>query len=226
MKTALRIAAAVVLATSVAACGGGPGDAPQGGLIERGMNGRGNLVRGGLDANAAYSQGVDLKAKGDCAQATLRLRPVAGLGPGYENAQTALGECLVQMAGTAELSAEYLEGLMWLHRAADAGWPEAQFDLAESHATGPAAIRNMREAAYWLALYDDNPEKARVGFVAPDAAALKALHAGLSPADLEAGRQRAAQWQRKMWLPPTPPAPGRGPGLTTQNMQLQPQPPF
>ena len=44
---------------------------------QRGMNGRGNFVRGGLDANTVYSQAIDLKSKGDCKGASDRLRMVA-----------------------------------------------------------------------------------------------------------------------------------------------------
>jgi len=222
MKTLLRLASVLTL-IGLSACGSGGGDRADGppGMIERGMNGRGNLVRGGLDANTVYSQAMDLRSKGDCKGASERLRFVAALGPGYENAQSALGDCLLRLAGFTDFSADYIEGLMWLRRAADAGWPEAQFDLAQSHLTGPALIRNHQEAAYWLALYDDNPEKARVGFVPPDQASVNALHAGLTAADLEAGKRRAAQWQKKLWIPPTP---ANGPGLTARGLQLQQQP--
>ena len=223
MKTLVRLLSVIALGTGLAACGGDGADRPEGppAMLERGMKGRGNLVRAGLDANTVYTQAIDLKSKGDCKGASERLRFVAALGPGYENAQSALGDCLMRLAGSAEFSSDYIEGLMWLRRAADAGWPEAQFDLAASHLNGPALIRNNQEAAYWLALYDDNPEKARVGFVAPDAASVSALHAGLSTADLAAGKRRAAQWQKKLWLPPTP---ANGPGLTARGLQLPQQP--
>ena len=190
-------------------------------MLIGGPDGRGALIRPGVDANAAYSQGVELKAKGDCKAAVLKLRGPANIGPGYENAQTALGDCLLKLAGNSDLSSDYLEGLTWLHRAADGGWPEAQAALAQAHTIGPAALRNQAEAAFWLALYDANPSKARIGFTAFDPAGLAAIRAKLTPADKAAGEQRAATWERKVWLPPTPVG---GPGLNRRNVRLPQQP--
>ena len=189
-------------------------------MLIGGPDGRGSLIRPGIDANAAYSQGVDLKAKGDCKAAVLKLRGPANIGPGYENAQTALGGCLLQIAGNGDLSSDYLEGLTWLRRAADGGWPEAQAELAEAHVMGPPTLRNPAEAAYWLALYDSNPGKARVGFTPFDPAALAAIRAKITPADKAAGEKRAATWERKVWLPPTP---AGGPGLNRREVRLPQQ---
>ncbi len=196
---------------TLAACGGG-GRGERGpdrgrsdaAYYEPGIDGRGVLIRPGGDPNAAYSAAIDLKTKGDCAGASMRLRPIASLGPGYENAQTALGECLIQTDGASELSADYLEGLAWLRRAADAGWPEAQGRLAQTHALGPTAIRSAGEAAYWLTLYDTNTGKSRVGFAPLDSSLLAAIRSAITPAEKAAGEKRAAAWQRKVWIPPTP----------------------
>ncbi len=182
------------------------------GVTIAGIDGRVTLIRPGQDTNAAYSQGLDLKNQGNCPAAILKLRPVANAGPGYENAQTALGTCLLNIgAKNGELSADYLDGLTWLRRAADAGWPEAQGALATAHAFGPTAIRNGEEAAYWFALYQTNPNKSRVGFTPMAAADVDAVDKALTPAQKTAGEVRAAQWQRQVWLPPIqqPPA---GPG--------------
>ena len=188
----------------IAACGGGgPSRERDGGMAIAGIDGRVSIIRPGQDANAAYSQGLDLKTQGDCAAAALKLRPVAGLGPGYENAQTALGTCLLQIGMTdKELSSDYLEGLTWLRRAADAGWPEAQGALAVAHAFGPATIRNGNETGYWLSLYEANTGKSRIGFVAMAAADIESVGKTLTTSDREAGAARAALWQRKVWLPP------------------------
>lgn len=226
MVTARSLGAITLLALTLAGCGGGRDDqdGPDGALLIGGPDGRGSLIRPGVDANAAYTQGVDLRAKGDCKDAVLKLRGPANLGPGYENAQTALGDCLLQIAGNTDLSADYLEGLTWLRRAADAGFPEAQAALADAHANGPAALRNLEEAAYWLALYDANPGKARVGFIAYDPAVLAAIRAKVLPAVKAAAEKRAEGWERKVWLPPTA-APGGGPGLRSRNVRIQQQPP-
>jgi TPR repeat protein len=202
-----RAALAGTLLLALAACGHDGPPRPserQAELYMSGLGGRGVVLRAGTDVNALYGEAMNLKARGDCAAAVPKLRPVANLGVGYENAQTALGECLLQAAGSSDLSADYLEGLTWLRRAGDAGWPEGQFRLAMAHALGPTAIRNQAEAAYWLALYNDNAGKARVGFVAPTASQVAALEAAI-PADAKAaGVARATHWQRKVWIPPAP----------------------
>ncbi len=198
-------------------CGSGqPSRERGGGIVIAGIDGRVAIIRPGPDANAAYSEALDLKTGGNCAAAVAKLRPVAGLGPGYENAQTALGSCLLEADPTdKDLSSEYLEGLTWLRRAGDAGWPEAQSALALAHAFGPSTIRNGGEAAFWLALYEANAGKSRIGFVPMNAADVAAVGKSLTAAEKQTGAQRAAQWQRKVWLPPVQqpanPDTGRGP---------------
>lgn len=195
---------------ALAGCGGRRGeDARDDMVVQERADGTRIAVRPGRDPNAAYIQAMALKAKGDCAAAITLLRPVARLGPGYENAQTALGECLVADETERE------EGMTWLTRAADAGWPEAQATLAAYF--GGDATRNGGEAAYWLALYDMNPSKARVGFRAPDARVLGALRGSLSDAEKAEGHRRAAAWQRKLWLPP--PGDEGGPGLRPEGRE-------
>jgi hypothetical protein len=209
---------AVVALLALAACSGGGirrDDDNEGGVIVRGIDGQVSVIRPGHDPNAAYSQGLDLKTKGDCAGAIEKLRPVANIGPGYENAQTALGACLLQVGSkNPEPSADYFEGLTWLRRAGDAGWPEAQGTLAMAHAFGPSAIRNGEEAAYWMTLYETNPSKLRIGFAPLPTADIAAVEKSLSPAEKLAGVARARAWKRTIWLPPpsVPGAPESKPG--------------
>jgi hypothetical protein len=200
--------AILVIAPLMAGCGGdrrGPNE-DQAKRFMRGLDGREGTLRPGADSNAIYAEAMALKAHGKCAEAAPKLRQVAGLGPGFEGAQTALGECLTQgQAGDGEVSADYLEGLTWLRRAADAGWPEAQGRLADIYALGPVMVRNADEAGYWLALYLSNPGKSRVGFVPLPAGIVSATAAAI-PADAKArGAARADKWERKVWMPPTPP---------------------
>lgn len=198
---------AVGAALLMAACGGGH-EGPSPDQAQAYMHGleKGSTLKPGTDVNALYADAMALKAKGDCTAAVPRLRQVAALGPGYEGAQTGLGECLIQGAPGADLSADYLEGLTWLRRAGDAGWPEAQADLADAHALGPTAIRNAEEAGFWLALYKMNTGKSRVGFVAMPKAQLAAVAAAIQPAAKAAGEKRAQAWERKVWQPPAAPA--------------------
>ena len=217
----VRFVFAAIALVGLAACGGG-GDRDDresrnrevGGIYEPGVGGRGLIIRPGADPNKIFTEAMDMKAKGDCAKAAVGLRRVVVMGPGYENAQTALGECLTQADTSAESTSDYLEGIVWLRRAADAGWPEAQGRLAQIYAFGPANVRNGGEAAYWFALYDTNPSKSRIGFVPLDTTAVAAIKKALSANELEDGVRRAALWQRKVWLPPAPPnaMDGEGPG--------------
>ena len=218
-KAVSRAAFLAAALLTLTACGsdGDPRDrgdrgGRDGGIAIAGIDGRISVIRPGQDANAAYSKALDLKAKGDCAGAITKLRPVANLGPGYENAQTALGVCLLQDAAKEkELSSDYLEGLTWLRRAGDAGWPEAQGALALSHAFGPAAIRNGEEAAYWMTLYETNAGKSHIGFSPIPAADVAAVEKSLTPQDRAAGVKRAQAWQRRVWLPPATSFGGPGP---------------
>lgn len=214
MRRLARLACVSTVAIALVGCGGGERRGPDGErdesmIVQERADGTRVAVRPGRDPNNAYVQATEFKAKGDCATAIMLLRPIAMLGPGYENAQTALGECLVAQP------AERDDGVTWLTRAADAGWPEAQATLA-IHYTG-AASRNDKDAAYWLALYDSNPSKARIGFRAPDAQTLQAVRGALSETDKAQGVRRAASWERKLWLPPA--TPDSAPGLKPERRE-------
>lgn len=217
-KLGLLVSLGAVTLTLVGCGGGRPGDRRDDSVIvQQRADGTHVAVRPGRDPNGAYIQATELKAKGDCTNAIALLRPVARLGPGYENAQTALGECLLLQAGTND------EGVTWLNRAADAGWPEAQAQMALYYG-GESAARNPSEAAYWLALYDSNPSKARIGFRAVDPARITAVRDSLSEAEKTAGIKRAATWERKLWIPPPS---QNGPGLKPEGRErgsmLQPR---
>lgn len=190
-------------ALSLSACGGGPGgpDRREAGMYVQGLGGPGQMIRPGPSANEAYSAGMDLKKKGDCKAAAEKLKPVAELGPGYENAQSALGECLLPTAPNAPTD-QVLEAMMWLSRAADGGWTEAQGRLAWVYALGPTAQRNLDEAAYWLTLYRMNASMARIGFTPIEPAQDAAIEKAVGPERLRAAATRAATWQRKAWIPP------------------------
>ncbi len=225
ITTIIGLVGVVLTLTS---CGGGRSSRDRNdGVAITGIDGRVSIIRPGPDANAAYGEGLDLKNQGNCGAAVAKLRPVAGIGPGYENAQTALGSCLL-ITGTTdkELSSDYLDGLTWLRRAADAGWPEAKSALAAAHAFGPATIRNGSEAAYWLNLYQGNAGKSRIGFVPMPAADIAAIENALTASEKEAGAARAGQWQRKVWLPPAPQttSPDSPPGSRGRPQRARPAP--
>src|SRR3954469_22075487 len=140
MEAAMRpLLAGLVIASVLAGCSSGPPEPSrrQAELYMQGLGGRGVVLRPGTDVNRYYAEAIAQKEQGDCAGATPKLQNVAGLGPGYENAQTALGECLLEKASADNAPASYNGALLWLRRAADAGWPEAQFRMAYAHALGP-----------------------------------------------------------------------------------------
>src|SRR5262245_5995264 len=93
----------VICVVSLAACGGGRGPSRhEAKMYMQGLEGKTTVLRPGPDANAAYADAMTLKAKGDCAGAITKLRKVAEIGPGYEGAQAALGECILQTASAKD----------------------------------------------------------------------------------------------------------------------------
>lgn len=211
-------------ALSLAACGGperrGP-DRREAGMYIDGLSG-GQIVRPGPSANEAYSAGMDLKNGGDCKGAIEKLRPVANLGPGYENAQFALGDCLLPPKNEYG-SDKYFESLMWLTRSADGGWSEAQGKLAQVYALGPANHLNLDEAAFWFALYRANASTARVGFTPMSADFEAATANAIGVERLKAAEPRVAKWQRKAWIPPARPDGQPGPEMRGARKRGGPQ---
>jgi hypothetical protein len=209
-----RHALAMIAAFGLAGCGGGPGGPSprETGVYMEGLGGRGLMIRPGPSANKAYSDGIDLKTRGDCAGAIAKLSPVANLGPGYENAQSAYGDCLIAMAASPE-SSQYMEGLVWLIRAADGSWAEAQGKLAQLYALGPQSKRNLDEAALRLALYRSSASMARLGFTPLDKKVEDDIAKALGPERMKAGETRAARWQPKLWIPPKTAATDTGPEM-------------
>jgi hypothetical protein len=181
-------------------------------MYMEGLGGRGMVIRPGPSANAAYSDGIELKKAGNCAGAVEKLTPVAGLGPGYENAQYALGDCLVGSAASAETS-QHMEGLVWLIRAGDGGWTEANGKLAQLYAVGPPSLRNLDEAAFRLALYRNGASLTRLGFTPMEGKIEAAIDNAVGNERMKVAVTRAATWQPKVWLPPKSAAPDAGPEM-------------
>jgi TPR repeat protein len=180
--------AVLLLAAALAACSSQP---PPRGALPR--------DRDAVDRMSnAYVRAVELHNAGDCAGAVKLLERVAAQGSGYEDAQRRLGQCTIALAGGD--GPRYREGLVWLKRAAEAGWPEAQGLLAVEYASGPAA--DPVEAAKWLALYERNPKARRLGFTPVAPARIAAARAGLTPEQIAAGEAAAAAFVPVVWQPP------------------------
>lgn len=119
-------------------------------------------------------------------------------GAGFEGAQHHMGACLISTA--ADDRTQYLEGLLWLRRSAEAGWPEAQGALAVEYVEGP--MPDLREAALWLALYDRNPRRIRVAFTPLPAEILTRLRSTIPAVLLAAGEEAADSFKISVWEAP------------------------
>ena len=141
-----------------------------------------------LNPAQAYTQAMDQKAAGNCDQAAPMLKRLADRGPGYENAQLALGQCLMTLA--EDNDTDRLAALVWTRRAADGGWPEAQVDLVVLYGNDPL-FQDLEDALYWLAVYDNNPRKARIGYSPPPEGLLEAVRARATDAQWAGAQQKA-----------------------------------
>ncbi len=191
--------AILLIAGLVTACSSSPG--PRAG----GPPSRGNGGPGIDQLNQAYLKGVDLHRSGNCSAAIRRLYPVAMAGAGFEDAQRHLGECLTSTA--ADNQTQYLEGLLWLRRSAEAGWPEAQGALAVEYVEGP--VPDLREAALWLALYNRNPRRSRPAFTPLPTEVLARLDAAIAEDLIQAGQKAADGFKIVVWKAPKGLSPSR-----------------
>lgn len=197
----------------LAACASGGSGGKRGGGSGGGSGGRGGPggesaqmnERGGgfgtTDFNALYRRTMEEKAGGECQKTLAALKTLAHQGPGYEGAQHALGDCLLQNAAPDAVT-DQLDALVWLRRAAEGGRTEAQGALAAVYLDGPEALRNRDQALFWYALYKDNAARGRVAFVALAPTTESRLKAAFADADLSSVATDVANWQPSVWIPP------------------------
>ena len=141
-----------------------------------------------LNPAQAYTQAIAQKEAGDCETAAPMLKRLADRGPGYENAQLALGQCLMTLA--EDNDTDRLAALLWTRRAADGGWPEAQVDLVVLYGNDPL-FEDYEDALYWLAVYDNNPRKARIGYTPPPEGLLEAVRNRATESEWAAAQEKA-----------------------------------
>jgi hypothetical protein len=187
LSTIRPLAAILVLSIAVTACSSPPKRAP----LPKDRNAVDRI-------SDAYVRAVELQGKGDCEKASKLLYRVAMQGAGYEDAQRRLGECTIAMAGSDRT--RYMDGIVWLRRAAEAGWPEAQGSLAYEYATGLMA--DPVEAARWLTLYENNPRMKRLGFTPMPATKIAGIRARITPEQMAQGEAAAATFIPVAWAPP------------------------
>ncbi|SDL61339.1 hypothetical protein [Maricaulis salignorans] len=122
--------------------------------------GRDGIPGGGPGSAGGFNMAVGLVDQGDYEQALPILRCVAGQGSGFEIAEYLAGYSAIQLASAESTPAILrdemrVEGLDRLTRAARAGWPAAQAELAVQFSRIESEQAPER-AAYWAAVYRRN----------------------------------------------------------------------
>ena len=161
-----------------------------------------------------YWNGFIDRAKGDCPAAVKKFRPIAHTGRGFEDAQTALAMCLVNMAGydprigkipsreRLVKNKNFIEGRSWLLTAAHAGYHEAQAELIRlyRYELGPISTKsNLRhpsdhEASKWSHLYLTNPIRLSLGAANLAAEEIEYLRLNLDREAWFEGKETARKW--------------------------------
>ena len=144
-----------------------------------------------------YASSVQKAAQGDCDQDTMDvLTCFAYRGHGYEGAQTALGQCLIRKGKKAE-------GIEWIQRAANAGWADAQKNLALHYATA-GTEKGKVKGAFWARLYSRNASLLSLG-VTPDPDVSDKYRGKLTSAEAQTVLDRLNAWFPTYWAPTTLP---------------------
>lgn len=140
-----------------------------------------------------YAGSIQKAERGDCGQETMDvLTCFAYRGHGYEGAQTALGQCLIQKGDEAS-------GIQWIERAANAGWADAQKDLALHYATdGADAPSAMVKGAFWARLYRRNASLLSLG-VTPDPDVAEKFRGKLTTEQAKTVMARLNAWYPEYW---------------------------
>lgn len=147
-------------------------------------------------AGTHYSDAMDAANSGDCSQEILSvLTCYSYRGHGYEGAQTALGQCLNKNKKASQ-------GMEWLKRAANAGWPDAQKALADIYLNGTLSAPDLVQAGKWAYLYRKNPSLLSLG-VQPDEKISAKIQASLNQEETLEARAMANEWVPQYWKPQT-----------------------
>ena len=199
------LSVAIVSLFFVAACAGGPsgGGGPGG-------PGRGGPPGGGFAKGPGgpppqqgddrfYSQALELKRDGNCAEAVPLFKRVAEMGQGYEIAQYHLGDCLLKTAATkgpgAQADMDNALAMHWLLKAAHSNNADAQGKLTAIYLDGKVVGVDRVEAAKWYLLYMRNPIQVKVGATALAPGVEQFLLDELRPQEWAAATAEADSWQ-------------------------------
>ena len=153
-----------------------------------------------------YWDGFILKQQGNCKEAIAKLEPLANRGFGFEDAQTALGECYLQLAGldvsggSAPDRQEMLEepnfttALKWIGKSARAGHFGAQAVMVSLYAAGLGPDDDMIEGAKWAHLYLTNPSRLNLGAPIAAIVSIDQMRESMDKTSWLIGKERARDW--------------------------------
>lgn len=147
-----------------------------------------------------YSAAMEMKQKGNYAEAMPILEQYAVVGRGFEVAQLELGKCYFETAkqDKDEKSAEQKRtlGLGWTLKAAIAGLGTAQEQLVRLYLDAEGVPYDPIEAGKWYYLWKRNPARMQLGAASFDAMLENRLKASLDPAGWTDAQQRADAWRQ------------------------------
>ena len=133
--------------------------------------------------------------EGNCAEMIPLLKCYAFQGRGNEMAQTTLGRCLIKTANKGDTT--WSNGLTWLRRAGESGFPEAQSELvrtlSESSEDG-----DVVEAQTWRIIYERGKSSAFPLPPLPQDLIAK-LDARLTPELRTQADENARVWAYRFW---------------------------
>jgi len=153
-----------------------------------------------------YWDGFILKQQGNCKEAVAKLEPLANRGFGFEDAQTALGECYLQLAGldvsggSSPDRQEMLEepnfttALKWIGKSARAGHFGAQAVMVSLYAAGLGPDDDMIEGAKWAHLYLTNPSRLNLGAPISAIVSVDQMRESMDKTSWLIGKERARDW--------------------------------
>lgn len=153
-----------------------------------------------------YWDGFIAMAKGNCDEAISELAGYAIKGRGFEDAQTALGTCLMMRAGYDPSKAqnrhnrsladnkEFKTGRDIILRAADAGFHEAQAEIVRLYLENLAPNQDWAEGAKWAHLYLTNPTRLSIGLENNISGSIDQLKNSMTDAEWLEGKERARYW--------------------------------
>ncbi|MGI9439600.1 MAG: hypothetical protein ACR2OT_01340 [Parvibaculales bacterium] len=153
-----------------------------------------------------YWDGFILKRQGNCDAAIIKLYPIAQRGYGYEEAQTALGECLLRLAGLPDNNQQaperaktlnndtFKQGMGWILNAAKRGNFTAQGVLVALYAANLGPKEDVIEGAKWSHLYLTNPTRLNLGAPARAQSSIDYLQTSMTKTDWLLGKERARNW--------------------------------